>query len=350
MIINSPPPAKPLESMDQFSNHPPAAPTSLTTPATLCELAAYAPLAPLSPAEILRLMDTSLGATVSVVDRELRFRYVNAGFAQAFDLDRQDLIGMSIRDVYPASEFEKFSPYVTRALAGESVTYERLGRIHLRENIWRTVSMNPWRDESGAVIGIVHSSLAVHHLKTATEALQAANEQLRILALHDPLTGLPNRNALAERLSVALTRASRSQEAVALLFLDLDGFKQVNDDFGHAAGDDVLREVAQRLQQAVRATDVVVRFGGDEFVVLLDTEVRDDTPALVCERIFALLQAPCVVTHGTAQVSAMVSVSIGVAKHPPLPNRAEDLLRRADAAMFEAKRAGKGCVRVALTV
>jgi diguanylate cyclase (GGDEF)-like protein/PAS domain S-box-containing protein len=297
----------------------------------------------LSSVEILHLMDTSLGATVSVVDRDLRFRYVNAGFAQAFGLTWQEMMGMSVHDVYPREDMATFMPYVERALAGESVTYERLGRIHHHESVWRTVSINPWRDETGTVIGIVHSSLAVHELKTATEALRVANEQLRVLALQDTLTGLPNRNALNERLADSLRRAARSHDPVAVLFIDLDGFKQVNDKFGHAAGDEVLREVARRLPLAVRATDVVARYGGDEFVVLLDTEVRDDAPDRVCQRIFALLREPCVFTQGQAQIGA----SIGIAQHPPLPNKPDELLRRADAAMFEAKRAGKGCVRVA---
>ncbi len=298
---------------------------------------------PLSRAEILRLMDTSVGTGISFMDRALRFRYVNAVFAKAFDLTWQEMMGMSLHDVYPRSELEKFMPYLERALAGESVTYERLGLIDGQEQVWRTVSMNPWRDEAGAVIGIIHSSLVVHELRTATEALRVANEKLHILALYDPLTSLPNRNSLNDRLAAALTRASRSNDLVALLFMDLDGFKRVNDDFGHAAGDEVLREVARRLQLAVRATDVVARFGGDEFVVLLDTEVRDDTPELICQRIFTLLQNPCVFKQGQAQIG----VSIGIAQHPPLPNQAEELLKRADAAMFEAKRAGKGCVRVA---
>ena len=298
---------------------------------------------PLSPAEVLQLMDTSLGATVSIVDRDLKFRYVNAGFAQAFGLSWQEMMGMSVYDVYPSAEVGVFMPYVQRALAGESVAYERLGRIHQRESVWRTVSMNPWRDAAGAVIGIVHSSLAVHELKTATEALRVANEQLRILALQDTLTGLPNRNSLNERLADSLKRASRSHEPVALLFMDLDGFKQVNDDFGHAAGDEVLQVVAKRLQMAVRETDVVARFGGDEFVVLLDTEVRDETPGLVCKRIFALLEEPCAFKHGQARIGA----SIGIAQHPPLPNDPFELLNRADAAMFGAKRAGKGCVHLA---
>ena len=302
-----------------------------------------AQMPPLSSTQILRLIDTSLGATVSVVDRDLKFQYVNAGFAQAFDLTWQEMIGMSIHDVYPSADMAAFMPYVERALAGESVTYERLGRIHHHEQVWRTVSMNPWRDESGTVIGIVHSSMEVHELKTTTEALRVANEQLRLLALYDQLTGLPNRNSLNDRLADSLNRASRSLDPVAVLFIDLDGFKQVNDEFGHTAGDEVLREVARRLLLAVRTTDVVARFGGDEFVVLLDTEVRDDTPDRVCQRIFAQLQAPFVFTRGQAQIGA----SIGIAQHPPLPNQPDELLERADAAMFEAKRAGKGCVRVA---
>ena len=300
-----------------------------------------APVEPLSGAQILRLLDECLGATISVIDRDLRFRYVTAGFAQAFSLTWLQMIGTSLRDVYPDTEFNKFLPYLQRALAGESVSYERLGRIHQHENVWRSVSLNPWRDDNGAVIGIVHSSLEVHQLKTTTEALRVANEQLRMLAMHDPLTGLPNRNSLNERLSDALTRAARSHDPVALLFIDLDGFKRVNDEFGHAAGDEVLREVARRLPQALRATDMVARFGGDEFVVLLDTEVRDDTPERICQRIFDLLEAPIVFTQGQASIGA----SIGVAVHPPLPNQPHELLKRADAAMYLAKQAGRACVR-----
>ncbi len=302
-----------------------------------------APVAPLSSAQILRLLDECLGATVSVLDLDLKFRYVTGGFAQAFNLTWQQMMGMSIDDVYPPAEIEKFLPYLKRALAGESVSYERYGRIHQHENVWRSVSLNPWRDDNGAVIGIVHSSMQVHQLKTTTEALRMANEQLRMLAMHDPLTGLPNRNSLNERLTDALTRAARSRDPVAVLFIDLDGFKRVNDEYGHAAGDEVLREVARRLPQALRATDMVARFGGDEFVVLLDTEVRDDTPQRICQRIFDLLEAPIVFTQGQASIGA----SIGVAQHPPLPNNPDELLKRADAAMYLAKQAGKGCVRQA---
>lgn len=439
----------------------------------------HATVVPLSTTELLRLLDTSLGATVSVMDTQLRFRYVTAGFAQAFDLQPDQMVGMSLRDVYSEADFAAFSPYLQRALAGEKVHYERLGRIHLREQVWRTVSLCPYLDELGQVAGIMQASLAVHELKTSTEALRLANErlsshmdnsplsvfeldahlhitrasmrvaamlglqpnkivgqdllnaltdgatvqgatsapmpgengplaslqsalarlqrgeetrnrvdsshrlpsgaqvhcqwfnsalvdadgrvssimalvedvsarveaeaQLRKLALNDQLTGLANRNAFSVRLAASLARAARTHLPVVLLFIDLDGFKSVNDGFGHASGDEVLCEVARRLLLAVRNTDVVARLGGDEFVVLLETEVQPGTLERVCERIFSLLAPPCEFSNGQAQIGA----SIGVAKNPPLAIDANTLIKRADAAMFEAKRAGKGCVREA---
>ena len=111
-------------------------------------VAPAARMAPLSGVEILRLLDDSLGATISVIDRDLRFRYVTAGFAQAFNLTWQQMMGMSLRDVFPDTEFNKFLPYLQRALAGEPVSYERLGRNRQHENVWRSVSLNPWRDDA----------------------------------------------------------------------------------------------------------------------------------------------------------------------------------------------------------
>jgi diguanylate cyclase (GGDEF)-like protein len=130
---------------------------------------------------------------------------------------------------------------------------------------------------------------------------------------------------------------------VALLYIDLDGFKQVTDGFGHAAGDEVLQVVAQRLGLAVRSTDTIARIGGDEFAVLLETEVLPDTPPQVSLRILEVLKPHIRFSCGQAQIGA----SIGVAQHPPLPQRAEELLKRADAAMYQAKLAGKACYRVA---
>ena len=171
-----------------------------------------------------------------------------------------------------------------------------------------------------------------------------AAEQLLHIATHDTLTGLANRRMLTERLSHALTRAERTGEAVALLFIDLDGFKRVNDLHGHAMGDEVLIDVADRLRGVARGTDFVARLGGDEFVILLDTDVHPGSPSSLAERVFEALSSPCRFTGG----EAMIGASIGVAMHPPLSNLAADLIRRADAAMYEAKSAGKGVVRYAV--
>jgi diguanylate cyclase (GGDEF)-like protein/PAS domain S-box-containing protein len=177
-------------------------------------------------------------------------------------------------------------------------------------------------------------------VEDVTARVQAA-ERLRHIALHDSLTGLPNRAALQAQVESSLARAQRDGEMIALLFIDLDGFKKVNDNHGHAAGDEVLREVARRLCASVRDSDMVSRLGGDEFVVLLDHLVDEQAPDIVCNRIFAALEPVIEFTGGVANIGA----SIGMATYPPLESRAELLLKRADAAMYQAKRAGKGCVR-----
>lgn len=161
-------------------------------------------------------------------------------------------------------------------------------------------------------------------------------------ALHDALTGLPNRRALFNLLPQAEARAKRSQVAMALLFIDLDGFKAINDSQGHEAGDMVLREVASRLHKCIRQTDTAVRLGGDEFTVVLENLVNDATDAnKVAKKILTVIQRP--IRLGTLTVN--ISASIGIAVHYPNEvNTADQLVNRADAAMYEAKRAGKGRV------
>jgi len=171
-----------------------------------------------------------------------------------------------------------------------------------------------------------------------------AAQQLKHLAERDSLTGLYNRAAFQVRLAMSLDRARETDGAVALLFIDLDGFKGVNDGFGHAAGDDVLREVAQRLSAAVRDTDTVARLGGDEFAVMLDADIDASTAEMVSRRIFAALERP----FDVASTQMPIGASIGVAAHPPLEGHAGGLIKNADQAMYEAKRAGKGCVRYAV--
>ncbi|TAG47207.1 MAG: diguanylate cyclase [Betaproteobacteria bacterium] len=167
-----------------------------------------------------------------------------------------------------------------------------------------------------------------------------ADVQLRRFVTHDTLTGLHNRRGLTERLNQCIVHYRRADIPLALMFIDLDGFKQVNDLHGHGAGDELLCEVARRLLAVVRGADLVARIGGDEFVVLVERDATLDAVNTLGGRILRALEAPCGFTGGAARVGA----SIGVAMCPPGTADAVELMRSADSAMYQAKRAGKGRV------
>lgn len=163
--------------------------------------------------------------------------------------------------------------------------------------------------------------------------------ELKKIANNDALTGLPNRLLLRDRMSQALAQTTRHQKLIAVCYLDLDGFKPVNDQYGHKSGDLVLIEVANRLQRAVRTGDTVARVGGDEFVLLmLDIENNEKLKHII-QRIIQSIALPIELPDGTVSISA----SIGITLYPTDDNEADILLRHADQAMYEAKRTGKNC-------
>ncbi|MDP9228653.1 MAG: EAL domain-containing protein, partial [Actinomycetota bacterium] len=166
---------------------------------------------------------------------------------------------------------------------------------------------------------------------------RAAEERTRHEALHDPLTGLPNRSLFLDRLEHALDQMPRHDSAVAVLFLDLDQFKLVNDSLGHAAGDELLAAVSPRLQQALRPGDTVARFGGDEFAVLAEDITNERDAIRVAERIAESLTRPFVLRGREHFASASIGISIGEGNEEP-----EALIRDADAALYRAKERGRG--------
>lgn len=170
---------------------------------------------------------------------------------------------------------------------------------------------------------------------------KASEQRIESLAYYDVLTGLPNRSLFQDRLAAALRQAARDQSWLALLFVDLDRFKPINDTLGHAAGDDMLREVAQRLRGCVRETDTVARMGGDEFTLLLGGLAGRDNAlsvaAHVAEKVLAVL-APAFMLQGR---ECFISASIGIALYPEDGNEEQLLLQHADTAMYHAKAQGK---------
>ena len=171
-------------------------------------------------------------------------------------------------------------------------------------------------------------------------ARKEAEIRLAHLALHDPLTGLPNRRALAEALERTIARSQRSGMPLAVLALDLDGFKAINDRYGHPAGDATLLEVSDRLRQTIRRSDFVARLGGDEFAVIA-SELNGPAPvSRLARRIGAALSTPIALRDAVAEIA----VSIGVAFYPGDGETTEELLSRADAALYAAKRDRVGCL------
>ncbi|MBK9443698.1 MAG: PAS-domain containing protein [Comamonadaceae bacterium] len=166
-------------------------------------------------------------------------------------------------------------------------------------------------------------------------------ERIRVLALQDALTGLPNRLHLNDQVEQALERAASALQKFAILFLDLDGFKKVNDSYGHDMGDILLIHVAQLLKSAVRETDVAARLGGDEFVVLLHDVTDQAMVATVAQKIVQSVGAPCELEG----VQITIGASIGIAIYPQDGETREALLKAADHAMYAAKSAGKGSYR-----
>ncbi len=191
--------------------------------------------------------------------------------------------------------------------------------------------------EDEHVQGIVLNSRDISERK-------AFEDQLAHQAFHDPVTGLANRALFADRVAHALRSTVRTGSLVAVMFIDLDDFKTVNDSLGHQAGDAVLLEVARRLSETIRPTDTVARFGGDEFAVLLDGVAGSDEAAMIADRLLSDLEAPCLVDG--KQVYPRASIGICISDEDLLLQDAEELLRNADVAMYMAKRDEKGRYRM----
>ena len=193
-------------------------------------------------------------------------------------------------------------------------------------------------DVSLAITAVVLAVLVSVRQFLAQRDLLDTQVQLRFQSLHDPLTGLPNRALVYDRAEQLLARARRQQVPAAALYVDIDGFKDVNDSFGHAAGDEMLKAVSTRLCNAVRESDTVGRLGGDEFVVLLDPSRIDASPELIAQRLLAVLHEPIELAEAGGR-SLSITASIGIAYGQEAS--AEELLRDADLALYEAKAAGK---------
>jgi diguanylate cyclase (GGDEF)-like protein/PAS domain S-box-containing protein len=295
---------------------------------------------PLSQAELERVCLSNVLASTEermfFKDLQSRFVLVSEGVLAFAGQARSvaEVIGKTDADFFTAAHAEEAFEDERRVIETGEVMPAKLERETFsdRPDVWVSTTKFPLRDRRGRIIGTWGFSRDV---TAQVEAEQALAHQ----ALHDGLTGLPNRTLVVDRAEQMLARARREQTPVAALFLDIDGFKSVNDAFGHAAGDRLLKTVAARLSSTVRDADTVGRLSGDEFVVLLDSPTFAASPELVAERILEVLAQP--ISAGDSdngQCSISVSIGIAVAE---AGTDADAWLRAADLALYQAKEAGK---------
>jgi diguanylate cyclase (GGDEF)-like protein len=206
---------------------------------------------------------------------------------------------------------------------------------------WISINTRPIFDDSGKKVDAVVASFNdITDRKAAEEALKGSQERLYFLATHDVLTSLPNRSLLEARIDHATALAQRMSAQIAVLFVDLDRFKKINDTLGHAAGDVLLKVVANRLKECVRESDTVARQGGDEFIVVMENVQSIAEVKLATDRMQSMLAKPILIEGQEIYVTA----SIGISLFPQDAKQAAPLIRNADVAMYRAKQIGRNCV------
>jgi diguanylate cyclase (GGDEF)-like protein/PAS domain S-box-containing protein len=281
-------------------------------------------------AQLRAVLDSSPDAIASY-NEELRYEMVNAKAVAMLGTSAERIVGRT--DVELGRPLEIVGPLqgaLRRVLETKEMCEVDYSTDAGGATSWWHVRIVPHMTLDGAVAGVVTATRDLTELK-------AAQRVLAHQALHDPLTGAANRLALIERLSHALDDLERNPGRVALLFIDLDNFKLVNDAFGHAVGDEVLVQVASRLARVARRADTVARFGGDEFVVLLDRLSDPEEARLVAARVLRSVREPLVLAGETFTLTA--SVGVAVVSDPCA--EAGELIRHADIAMYRAKQKGK---------
>jgi diguanylate cyclase (GGDEF)-like protein/PAS domain S-box-containing protein len=277
----------------------------------------------------LRDITDNLPVLISYVDREERYVFVNATCEHWLGLGSGSLLGRTVAESMPPASYAQRRSHLKAALAGQRVEFHVEEAMALGAPRSLQSAYIPDVQPDGTVAGL-------YMLSTDVTALKDVERQLDQLARVDPLTGLPNRRQFDERLGEAISRASRGHQPIAVMFLDVDHFKSINDTLGHASGDAVLKEFGARLKKAVRVTDTAARLAGDEFVVLLEAVHTEADAEQVAKKIVDAIRVPFLIDGKPLRVTT----SVGVAFSPrPAPDGS--LMHRADEALYLAKGAGR---------
>lgn len=261
---------------------------------------------------------------VCVVDAEGRFLFVSASFERILGYTSDEVVGRRVFDLVHPDDKAATMQQAEKVMAGLLQRHFRNRYLHKDGHTVDLQWSARWHPEYQVRIAVGHE----------VSELRQAERELEHRASHDPLTGLPNRRLLQRALQCAITHAAETNGGLTVLYLDLDGFKAVNDRSGHGAGDRILQEVAQRLVKDLRQDDLVARVGGDEFVVLLPGCRDAGTASNIADKLRARLRAPCELPDGPIHLD----VSVGIACYPTDGKDPETLMVHADHAMYAVRR------------
>lgn len=284
---------------------------------------------------LLRLIADNMPALIAFLDHDLRYTFVNDRYTEWFGKTPAEIINRTSREVFGDDNFESVREHYNAALKGERVSYD-----HELKTLGATrhahTTLLPHIGATGKITGIFKLTTDISERKQVELVF---NDLVRL----DSLTGLCNRHGFDERLAAALQRGARNGAWLALLFLDVDNFKTINDSMGHAAGDDVLQEFARRLSSCVRVTDTVARLGGDEFTIILEGLHKPAEASDVADKILRALDREIITRVGDCNVTS--SIGIAICRRGAID--AVELLRQADEAVYVAKSNGRNQYHVA---
>ena len=277
-------------------------------------------------------------ALISVKDLDGNVVLASEHFKQMANIDESGFVGKNVFDVYPKDVAQSICD-IDAATKTKQQTYEvELDLMHKDGSMHTYLMVKfPLRSKDDRVFGVCTIGTDISERKLAENALREQQSRLNYMAFHDSLTGLPNRSLFYDRIYHGLARARRSNSKVALMLLDIDRFKNINDSLGHDAGDMMIKAISTRLCEGVRDMDTVARLGGDEFVVVLEGVHDVEDVVFVANKLLVTLARPIEISGH--EISS--TVSIGVSIFPEDGTDTDELLKHADIAMYKAKEAGK---------
>ena len=284
----------------------------------------------------LRTIADTLPTMVAFIDNNMVYRFHNRAYDREFGRGGAAVLGMTIIDTVGETRFRTLEPYIRRALAGETLTFEEHDELDGMERTLEVTYIPQAGDDGVSVIGF-------HVMRQDVTSQKREKKHLLRLAQIDTLTGLANRAGFIQKLAAAMHENKHENRLMALMYMDIDHFKPVNDTYGHQVGDALLKSFSARLTQTLRASDTIARLGGDEFTIILEKLAREEDASVLAAKIVSAMQAPFELDGVTVSVSA----SIGLAYYRNGANDPDALIKEADRLLYQAKQAGRNTYRAA---